>query len=257
MSKDLLIIAKHITSQAFDVIQTYSNQRQSQTKTGVFDLVTKADLASEEVILRLLNEKFPKHNIISEEKGVIDKGSEYTWFVDPMDGTTSWISRIPHSNVAIGLLRNNLPILGVTKNIFTGDLCSGLVGEGATLNGQPISVSQTDSLEKAVLSSDFQNTVEQREKDLIRHGKLVRKARGLYILGGAVHGTSLVAQGKLDGFVHVCKRWDFAATAALVIAAGGKVTDWQGHEIDWTKEWIEAIFSNGKIHDQLVDVLAA
>lgn len=252
----MLQIAKKAASEAGNLILEASVHRhQSNTKEGIFDLVSQVDLQAETKIIEIISQSFPDHNILSEEKGLVDHGSEYIWVIDPLDGTISFLSGIPHFSVSVGLLKNNQPILGVVNKVVSQKLLWAQVGQGAFLNGQKTQVSQTTTLSEAILGSDLQNTHEARVKDWQRNTLFFNKARYLYLLGGAVHSVSIVAEGHLDGYVHACKPWDFVAVSVLVSEAGGKVTDWHGQPIDWTAPVIEAIFSNGLIHDQIVEVL--
>lgn len=252
-----LKIAKQAASEAVELIRKKSGRElQAAEKLGLFDLVSQVDIESEKRILSTIQTAFPDYNLISEERGYIDQGSEYTWVVDPLDGTISFLSGLlKNVAVSIGLLKNNQPVLGVVKRVGKEETLWAVQGEGAFLNNQKIYVSQTRLLKSAVLGSDFQNTAEMRIRDVERYKLFLQKSRYVYALGGAVHSASLVAEGRLDGFVHTLKRWDVAAPAVIILEAGGQVTDWQGNPLDWSKEWLEVVYSNGLIHHQIIEAL--
>lgn len=253
---NLLLVAKRTALEAGTLINKLSSESSNvKEKQSRFNLVTKADLESEKLILSRLQKVFPDHNIVSEERGRIDKGSEYTWVVDPLDGTISFASNIPVFSVSIGLLKNKKPLLGVVYNVAKRQLYFAKTGKGAFLNGQPIHVRKTNDLKTATMGFDFQNFPDMRVKDLKRYSLFLNELRYSYVLGAAVYSSALVAEGRLDGYIHICRPWDFVATAVLVEEAGGKLTDWQGREIDWGKDWVEALFSNGIIHNKLVRIL--
>lgn len=252
-----LKIAKQAATEAVELIRKQSGRKlQAAEKLGLFDLVSQVDIESEKRILSTIQTAFPDYNLISEERGYIDQGSEYTWVVDPLDGTISFLSGLlKNVAVSIGLLKNNQPVLGVVKRVGKEETLWAVQGEGAFLNNQKIYVSQTRLLKSAVLGSDFQNTAEMRIRDVERYKLFLQKSRYVYALGGAVHSASLVAEGRLDGFVHTLKRWDVAAPAVIILEAGGQVTDWQGNPLDWSKEWLEVVYSNGLIHHQIIEAL--
>lgn len=257
MAGSFLLFAKRTAQEAGALIGRLSSESSRvQEKQSRFNLVTRADLESEKLILSRLHDVFPEHNIISEEKGKIYRGSEYTWVIDPLDGTISFASNIPVFSVSIGLLKNNKPILGVVYNVAKRELYFAQKGRGAFLNDKRIHVRKTGDLKTATVGFDFQNFPEMRVKDLKRFSLFLNELRYSYVLGGAAYSSALVSEGKLDGYIHICRPWDFAATAVLVQEAGGKVTDWQGNQIDWSNQWIEGLFSNGLIHNQLITGLA-
>lgn len=252
-----LKIAKQAVTEAVELIRKQSGRKlQAAEKLGLFDLVSQVDIESEKRILSTIQAAFPNHNLISEERRYIDQGSEYTWVVDPLDGTISFLSGLPENvTVSIGLLKSNQPILGVVKRVGKEETLWAVQGEGVFLNNERIHVSKTNLLKSAVLGSDFQNTAEMRIRDVERYKLFLQKSRYVYALGGAVHSASLVAEGRLDGFVHTLKRWDVAAPAVIILEAGGQVTDWQGNPLDWSKEWLEVVYSNGLIHHQIIEAL--
>lgn len=250
-----LEVAKKAAQAASDLIRTESGKEQSIIdKKSRFDIVTQVDFDAERKILEIIREAFPEHNTLSEEEGLTDKGSDYTWVIDPLDGTSLFTAGLPDYCVAIGLLKNNQPFLGVVSRVETNEVYWAQVSKGAYKNGQQIHVSNVDDLSRAVVFSDFQNTWEQRIADLKRAELLVKEVKTLRCGTATVSSLSHLAEGKISGCAHVARAWDFVAAAVLVTEAGGKITDWWGNPVDWSEEWIKAVLSNGLIHDQLVDI---
>lgn len=188
------------------------------------NLVTDADRASEALILQRLAREVPHHAVIAEESGAVGQG-EYTWFVDPLDGTTNYAHGIPHFCVTLALQGPGGLMAAVTYDPLRDELFSAAQGVGATLNGVPIRVSRVSSLDRAVLCTGFPYDVQQNpEAPLGLFSLLVRKTQGMRRMGSAALDLAYVAVGRFDGFFEFgLKPWDTAAGALLISEAGGVV----------------------------------
>lgn len=257
MNDQFLQVAKQAALEAGEIIQKYSgNTYQKNIKHGdLSDFATDADLEAEKKIVEILTKNFPDHNIIAEEGGKKDKGSKYTWLIDPIDGTISFAQRIPYYSVSIGLLEDGQPVLGVIYNVSFDHLYWAQIGQGAYLNGKAIHVSQKKNLKESVGSLDFGHNVKRQHKLDLYVNKLITRIGYIYSFGSAVASLGMVAEGVLDLYVNHAFPWDFAAGAVIVREAGGKVTDFEGNEPDWTKERLNIVASNGLIHDAILEVL--
>ncbi|MBI2196027.1 inositol monophosphatase [Candidatus Daviesbacteria bacterium] len=258
MSEDnFLKVAKQAAIEAGKIIQKYSGRSLSLSlkNEDKSDFATYADLESEEKIVEILSKNFPTHNIIAEEKNKINKGSEYTWVVDPLDGTISYAHGLPFFAVSIGLLKSNKPILGVINDVYSQDLYFAQEGLGAYLNGKTIRVSREKNLDGAVIDLDFGHKARRKQKIESYVNLLALKAGYPYSFGPAAGILALVGTGALDGYVAQGWQWDFAAGAVIVREAGGKVSDFAGNEPDWTKERLNIVASNGLIHEQILEAL--
>ena len=111
-------------------------------------LLTKADLLSEKIIIETITKKFPDHNFLTEESGNINKGSEYTWIIDPIDGTTNFVAKIPEFAVSIALAKNNEILMGVVHNPYTNEMFFAEKGKGSCLNNKKLAVSKKNKLEQ-------------------------------------------------------------------------------------------------------------
>lgn len=243
--------------EAGKVIQKYSgtNLNLRLKSEDNSDFVTKADFESEKIIVGILTKNFPSHNVIAEEKTQINKGSEYTWVIDPLDGTITFVHGIPYYSVSIGLLKDNKPVLGVSYIISFQQMFWAVKGKGAYLNGKKIHASTQDTLGAAVCGLDFGHKKRRPGKIKAYVDSLINKIAYPYSLGSSAASLALVGQGILDAYICQAWIWDFAAGVVIVKEAGGRVTDFEGNEPDWTKERLNIVASNGLIHDKILEEL--
>ncbi len=220
------------------------------------DLVSNVDVEVEKLIIKILTDHFPDHNIIAEEGDRVRNGSLYTWVIDPLDGTFSFMRNIPYFSVSIGLLKDNKPIMGVINHVSLHNLYWAEEGNGAYLNGKKIYVSKVDSLDQSGGVLDLGHMQKRKSKIDLYVNPLIAKIGYVYSLGGAAAILSMVAQGVLDLDVNQAWLWDFVAGTVIVREAGGKVTDFSGNEPDWTKERLDIVASNGLIHEQILEALS-
>lgn len=257
MDSDFLKVAKEAALEAGKKIsKLFGKLGESKFKDGdSSNLLTEADLESEKIIVNLIRNNFPNHNIFAEEKHKIGQGSNYTWVIDPLDGTTSFASGIPNFAISIGLLKDSKPILGVINWVSNGELYWGEKNKGTYLNGKKISVKRTNKLENAVLGFSVGTSKKREEKLKAYILPLFSKIRYPYILGSIAVDLSLTSKGIFDGAIGMGWAWDFIGGAMIVLEAGGKVTNLEGEEPEWTQERLSIVASNGLIHDQILEAL--
>jgi myo-inositol-1(or 4)-monophosphatase len=130
---------------------------------GEFDLVTAADRASEKLVVERLRAHFPSHDIVAEEGGGHSSGAEYTWYVDPLDGTTNFAHGFPAFNVTLGLERAGELIAGVVFDPLRQECFNTERGGGAWLNGQRIHVSSVERLEDSLVATGFPSRKRHRD----------------------------------------------------------------------------------------------
>ncbi|OGY25090.1 MAG: hypothetical protein A2Z11_04565 [Candidatus Woykebacteria bacterium RBG_16_43_9] len=216
-------------------------------------LVTKADLDAEKIILELLKENFPTHKILSEETGEIGGGSDYTWLIDPLDGTLNFTRGLPNFATSIALVKGETPLLSVVYNPVTKSLYHAQSGEGAFWNDERIKVSDVKDPNKAIITLGRARDEQNKKKTLEILNKLYFKTHQR-IIGSSTLELAWVAAGKTEGFISVgLKGWDVMGGLLLVEEAGGKITDYQGETLGEDKQYF--IASNGKIHEELLDIL--
>jgi myo-inositol-1(or 4)-monophosphatase len=216
-------------------------------------LITKIDLEAEKVIIKLIKKNFPSHDILSEETGG-EIGREYTWVIDPLDGTTNYVAGFPFFSTSIALLYRKNPILGVVFNPAEKELYFAEKGGGSFLNGRRIKAGKQQALSKALILMNKGRTKEnfiKFHKILREIGKLCRTFR---FWGASSLELCYVASGRADGFIDMgSKPWDFAAGVLIIKEAGGKVTDLKGQ--DWQIDTKNIIAANGKTQNQLIKLI--
>lgn len=257
MEDKSLIVAKQAALEAGKIISKYfggSHQYNFKNKDKS-DFATQADLAAQEKIISILTRNFPDHNLISEENARIDNNCEYTWVIDPLDGTFSFSIGMPFFAVSIGLLQNNQPVLGVIYHIVANDLYYGQKGKGAFVNDKKIQVSIKSSLYHASMAVDLGHRHTRGSKMDLYILPLSKELGQMYSIGTTAGAMALTGRGIQDGMVAQAWIWDFAAGAAIIKEAGGKVTDFEGKEIDWTKDRLNVLATNGLIHDEVLKAL--
>lgn len=247
-----LSIATQIAHQAGGILKSYwGNLRSIQEKDFPGDLVTEADKQSEQLIVNTLQKKFPSHQILAEESGLFAKESDFTWVVDPLDGTTNYAHQYPMVAISIALLHKNTPIIGIVYNPLTEEFFSAVQGLGASLNQIPIHVSSCTTLKDSLLATGFaydrRDTTDNNYAEFCRLSHLTQ---GIRRAGAASLDLAYVACGRLDGYwERGLKAWDMAAGSLLVQEAGGRASSYDLAPIDWSSGRILA--SNGLLHEQM------
>jgi len=209
---------------------------------GIADIVTDTDKKVEEYIFSTLGAAFPTHKFLGEESHSSSKISNYnwgndpTWIIDPIDGTTNFVSRLPFLCASIGLAIGKEPILGVIYNPILEELFWAVKGGGAFLNGKQIHVSKIEDLESAVISTNvgYDRTPEGIAFMLSNVKNLLdEKVRSIRMQGSAAMDMCGVACGRLECFYECgVHPWDIAAATIIVTEAGGVVLDPFGEPVD-------------------------
>ncbi len=226
----------------------------AQTKTTSVDLVTEADKASETVLVAALTHAFPEHRIVSEEGGGNHVTSPHVWILDPLDGTTNFAHSYPHFAVSIALQYAGATVMGVVYDVMRDWMFTAIRGQGAWLNGQPIHVSKTPSLDCSLLATGFPYDCQTNPDNNLDHfHDLLMRSHGVLRPGSAALELAAVACGALDGYWEPqLKAWDLAAGALLVTEAGGRVTEPDRPDEDFDPWSGNVVSSNGLIHAELL-----
>lgn len=193
------------------------------TKLNDFDVVTTADKASERAIVDYINETYPDHSILTEESGLSLRGNpEWEWVIDPLDGTTNYSAGLPWFNVSIGVKHHGEAVAGVVFAPRLGELFTAVKGGGATLNGQPITPSETPTLTKAVVATGFPyDKAVNPDNNLDNFKCIMPVVRGLRRLGSAALDICYVAAGFLDAYWELnLNEWDVCAAMLIAHEAG-------------------------------------
>lgn len=222
---------------------------------GFRDLVTRADIAAQEVIVSLLTARFPSHAILAEENlGSLDELGEYTWLVDPLDGTTNYVFRLPIFSVSIGLAYRGEPVLGVVYDPARDHLFHAEVGRGAFLNGIPLRVAEREELIGTLIAFDWARNPEIRQTVLRIVGHVAPQVGTVRTLGSAALGPCYVAAGWLDAYFHArLSPWDAAAATVVVREAGGQATDFAGQP--WPLSSPRFLAASSVLHPKMVALI--
>ena len=196
---------------------------------GDVDLVTQADRRSEQAIVTRLAKFFPEHTIAAEEGTGHVRGSEFHWHVDPLDGTTNFAHKYPCFAVSVALAQNEILLAGVVYNPIYDELFAAARGEGATLNGQKITVSKVETLSTSLLCTGFPVHKRLANPNIHYYYDFTLRSHGVRRDGSAALDLACVAAGRFDGFWEFgLKPWDTAAGVLLVQEAGGAISDFHG-----------------------------
>jgi len=233
------ILQKHFLNPALAV-----EQKSDQTP------VTVADRDAEAAMRKLINARFPQHGILAEEYGAERAEAEWTWVLDPIDGTKAFVHGVPLFGTLIGLLYQGQPVLGAIHQPILNLLCVG-DGQATTLNARPVRVRDTRSMAEATLLTTCVMDPARRHNPvawqrLLNSAKLVRT-------WGDCYGYLLVATGQADVMCDaVMNAWDVLPLVPIIRGAGGLITDWQGGEVGDQKSCVAA---SPRLHRMALDLL--
>lgn len=254
-----LITAEHAARQAGKYLLEVLPEKRDIDKKGTTNLVTEADRHSEKLIHEIITEHFPEDEFLAEEgtKSRSDKknGSEFTWIVDPLDGTTNYAHRFPIFCVSIAIVKEGIPNIGCIYNPILNECFTAQKGKGAFLNGKPIRISTTQKLIDSLLATGFPYDIRESDDDnLDNFAMFYKKAQAVRRAGSAALDLAYLACGRFDGFWEFkLSAWDIAAGIIIVKEAGGKVSQFNGEPVDIFKG--EILASNGLIHSQMQELL--
>ncbi len=222
---------------------------------GDADLVTAADRASEVLIRERVSQQFPTHDVLGEEQGLNDRGSEYRWYVDPLDGTTNFAHGFPVFAVSMALEHRvgstGTRVAGVVYDPTRDELFSAELGRGAQLNGKAIHVSKATQLKECLLATGFPSHKRHKNPNIYFYHQITLRTHGVRRAGSAALDLCCVACGRFDGFWEFnLNPWDTAAGVLIVEEAGGRVTRFDGSPFQVDSR--ETLGSNGLVHDALL-----
>jgi myo-inositol-1(or 4)-monophosphatase len=248
---------KELVKSAGSVLKEMYDSTYEIYHKGKIDLVTTADIKSEEVLKKGLKELTPDIPVIGEESFSEKEKfkSSYCWMVDPLDGTTNFAHNLPWFAISVALLKEKEPILGIIYNPIIDEFFYAIKGEGAYLNEKPIKVSSKEKLIDSLLCTGFPVSKILDSPDLFipLFEEFMKRCQGVRRFGSAALDLAYVACGRYEGFWEpYLKPWDTSAGVLLVKEAGGEVTDYFGNPYHPFLNTIVA--SNGKIHQQMIEL---
>ncbi len=231
----------------FYLMQYWGHALNVTEKSSFQDLVSDCDKQAQQMIVQQIREHFPKDAIFAEE-GLFERGDRI-WIIDPIDGTMNYVHGLPSFAIGIAYAEKNKVVMGVAHDPLLSETYYAVKNQGAYVNGEKISVSSNSQLKDSIgnvgfyvgFTGPFINAIE-------------KKVRRMRMTGSAILAGAYVACGRFDFFVaRRANPWDVAPLFVIVPEAGGTITDLSGKEA--TLESGNYLFSNGLLHDQLIDIL--
>ncbi len=254
-----------VLSEASEIAMNNFGKIQGTTKEGDNNQVlTETDLAVGRHIVGKIKEQYPAHNIIDEEAGVIDNHSEYTWVIDPIDGTSNFANASPLFAIIVGLLYQNHPVAGGMALPYFEETYLAEKGKGAFLNGKQIHVSSEENMLKMLISYNvdgFQNNPEKTEIESRILKEIILNCRNLRS-SGSMLDCMFLARGTYGGAHHRNTNiWDVVGTQIIVEEAGGVFTNFNGEPLDYkehlkkAKENFPFCAGTPKLHKKLQEII--
>jgi len=244
-----------IAREAGALLMKYLNEGLKIEYKGEADLVTAADRASEALIRERVSKQFPSHDVLGEEQGLKDSGSEYRWYVDPLDGTTNFAHGFPVFAVSMGLEHRSAAsqarVAAVVYDPTRDELFTAEKGRGAQLNNKPIHVSKISQLKECLVATGFPSHKRHKNPNIFFYHQITLKTHGVRRAGSAALDLCNVACGRFDGFWEFnLNPWDTAAGVLIIEEAGGQVSRFDGSPFELNSR--ETLASNGLVHDALL-----
>ncbi len=250
-----LKVAKEAALKAGKMLRENFDETREVSFKGEIDLVTHFDSLSQSLIHKYISSRFPEHDFLAEEGLRREKGAEYRWLIDPLDGTTNFAHKFPVFCISIALERNQETELGVVYDPLRNEMFWAEVGQGAFLNDKKITVSSVNDLDKSLVATGFPYDIRESEVNNIDHfNNFAIRVQAIRRCGSAAMDLCYVACGRFDGFWELkLNSWDVAAGVLIVKEAGGRISDFQDKE--YSIYGSETLATNGLIHQQMVGVL--
>lgn len=259
LSRDMAAVLAEcvdIGRQAGKIIRESWEKPHNVHHKGAIDLVTETDLAVQEFLRDKLGRVLPEAAFIGEENGTGEDADtkDLCWIVDPVDGTTNFVHRIPVVGISIALCESGLPVMGIVVAPMLGECFHAAKGRGTFLNDKQVTVSGARRLQDSLVSTGFPYDVAPVLPALMENlRRILPVTQGLRRLGAASIDLAYVACGRLDAYFEAdLKPWDMAAGWLLVTEAGGMVSGFNGEPANLGKPLLA---SNGHIHMNLAKLL--
>jgi len=248
--------ARLAASAGGDILAGYFQQGIRMRLKQACDLVSDADLESEQAIVTVIRNAFPDDAILGEEQARGDVGAERLWIVDPLDGTTNFAHDIPHFAVSIGFYENGEAQCGVVLNPVRNDWFHAVRGQGAFHNGEPVRVSDQRRFDETLVGCGFYyDRGAMMESTLAAiHDFFKQQIHGIRRFGTASLDLTQVGCGQFGVFFeYELSPWDFAAGRLFVEEAGGCITTCRGEELPLQKTSVLA--TNGYLHQAALEIV--
>lgn len=220
------------------------------------DFRTRADLESERAILKILKKAFPGYNIVSEEDGETDNNSEYTLYVDPLDGTNNFVLGIPYFSVSIALAKKDKLVFGAIYYPELGHIYYAEKGKGAFKNGKKIKANKEADIKNSSVSVVVSFKCEDDYEPKICSELVKLDVKRALTNWSVALDFCLLATGKIEAIIiKDIYLWDFTAGKLIAKEAGAVITDFEGNKERNDKNSTFLASNGTKIHEQILEVL--
>ncbi|MFH1589313.1 MAG: inositol monophosphatase family protein [archaeon] len=248
-------VAKECVLEAGELIKKYKNNIKKVSFKDKSDIVTDVDIKSEKLIIDKIQKNFPEHNILSEERGLIKRNkSEYTWIIDPIDGTINFYHDAAPFRVGVCLTKNDVPIITALSNPVKNQLFFAEKGKGATLNHKKLLVNDNSHIKFSVVMTHLSSKKSARMKTISVLDNIFCHSLHIRLYGSGLASLSYIAMGEFDVYFNVqTSIWDILPGSLLVTEAGGTVTDIEGNPL--TLKSTSILATNGKVHKTMLKLL--
>jgi myo-inositol-1(or 4)-monophosphatase len=251
---DFLTPMQELAREAGSLLMSYFGKVAIEYK-GEADLVTQADRTSEKLIVEHIRQRWPEHDLIGEEGSRTETGSDYRWYVDPLDGTTNFAHGYPVFCVSLGLEYKGERIAGVIYDPTRNEMFTAAKGSRARLNGSAIRVSKTPRLQESLIATGFPSHKRHKNPNIHFYHQLTLRSHGVRRAGSAALDLCYVACGRYDAFWEFnLNPWDTAAGVLMVQEAGGTVTNFSGEPFSIDSRQVLA--SNRLVHGEVLHEFA-
>lgn len=248
---NLVPTMESIAREAGSLVMSYFHQRVNIEYKGDADLVTVADRKSEALILERIRQQFPTHDVMGEEGTRIESGSDYKWYVDPLDGTTNFAHGFPVFCISLAVEYRGQRAAGVVYDPTRDEMFTAELGKGARLNGQTFHVSTTSRLAECLVGTGFPSHKRHKSPNIYFYHQITLRTHGVRRAGSAALDLCNVACGRFDAFWEFnLNPWDTAAGVLIAEEAGGRVTNFSGGPFQLDSR--ETLASNGLVHEALI-----
>jgi myo-inositol-1(or 4)-monophosphatase len=236
MTQNVLINA--LKASGDTLLEYFNTPLEAKFKESQSNIVTEADIKSDKVIVKIIRDNFPDHNVLTEESGFVNNNSKYTWVVDSLDGTSNFTAHIPWFGVLISIFENNIPVMGGAYLPVQNDLYIAEKGKGVMKNGQPLVMLKNKGLRNSLIafSVDYSEDEVFLRKEIEIYKYIVKSCRNIRSTNSLVDFI-YVAEGKFGGCINLLTRvWDISALGLIISEAGGCMKDVEGNNIQFSMD---------------------
>lgn len=247
------LFAQSLADEARKISLNFFRREIIVTKKSDGTSVTEADLLVESKLRQMISERFPDHNIYGEEQHLLDRKSDWTWVIDPIDGTKSFITGQPTFGCLIGLLNLDKPVLGIIEMPALKERWMGSVGKTTTFNGIGCKTSSVYSLAESTLTATSPDMFNTQEWAVFSKLSSAVKFR---FFGNDCYSYALLSLGFIDLVMEAdLGLYDFLPLVPIIIGAGGSITDWQGKELTFKSGSQVLASANPALHSQALALI--